>query len=307
MNKEHRIAVVFPAFVTEFIGNETDELSLMGTGFPALLKEAVPVCGEEILSFDIRESAWLQDELKIQYITYIFSCAFSEILRKNRMTGDLAAGYSMGIYAALYHAGCIRFTEGLLLIREAFNAIKNTLPGGAFTMGLTGGLEMHDVDPLLKKYAPGTYIINSNNRHTFVYSGPAREIEALIGAAKEEGALMTRIMNVSVPYHAPYLTKAAEVFAGTLDNIDWKKPQQELISSLSLKPLLTVEDIRQEVTDNLHHPFHWYETIRIFLDRQTDIIIECGAGEGLTKINKFIPGDYKTINLKQFRRSLLAG
>jgi len=306
MNQNEKVAVVFPAFVTEFIGSETAELQLLGADVSGYLERATPICGKEICSFDIRGESFVQDELMIQYITYIYSCAVSDVLRKFQIRGDFVSGYSMGIYAALYHSGSLSFTEGLNTIRLAFGAIQQSMPAGEYTMGLTGGLELHDVTNLLEKTAANTHIINSNNRHTFVYSGPREEIGNLIHAAREEGALMTRVMNVSIPYHSPYLENASRLFSDLLMSISIKAPELLLISSLTQQALRNETEIKKELVNNLFHPFRWFQTIQFFLDQQTNTIIECGAGEGLTKINKFISGEYKTVNLKTLRKFLTA-
>jgi [acyl-carrier-protein] S-malonyltransferase len=147
--------------------------------------------------------------------------------------------------------------------------------------------------------APGTFIVNSNNPYTFVFSGPASEIEAVIGAAREEGALMTRIMNVSIPYHSPYLEKAANEFHDFLQTLDVKDPSLPLVSSLSQNILSSGIDLREEMYNNLFRPFSWFETMKLMLSEGVKTFYECGAGDGLTKINKFIPGDYNTYNLRK--------
>lgn len=302
MNVHSTTALVFPAFVTEFIGCESDELFALGVNVSDYLARAVPICGKEVADFDIRGKSFLQDELMIQYVTYIYSCAVSDLLHKNTLRAAIAAGYSMGLYAALYHARCIPYSDGLLLIREAYHTIRKYMPSGDFAMGLTGGLELEDVDELMKQYARSTYIINSNNKHTFVYSGPAAEVNRLISAARAEGALMTRVMNVSIPYHSPYLEKAAGKFTETLAALKVEKPQVPLLSSLNQRILHDEPHIKAELAANLWQPFRWHHTIQSILDQQLTPIIECGAGEGLTKINKFIPGDYRSLNLKNLRK-----
>lgn len=304
MNEQQNTALVFPAFVTEFVGCETDELRALGVNISDYLGSAVPVCGDTIASFDLRGKSFLQDELLIQYITYIYSCAVSDLLRKKNLHGGVVAGYSMGIYAALYHARCISFTDGLILIREAYRNIRKFMPSGDFTMGLTGGLELDDVRELMKVNARFTHIINSNNKHTFVYSGPTTEVNRLINAARNEGALMTRVMNVSIPYHSPYLEKAAGKFAESITRINLRTPDVPVYSPLSLNFLEQPDQLARELAINLWKPFRWHDTIQFLLDRGVNTIIECGAGEGLSKINKFIPGDYKTITLKNLRKFL---
>ena len=59
-------------------------------------------------------------------MSYIFSCAVSDLLKSKQVYPDYISGYSMGIYAALYCGQSVTFTEGLDLIKKAFELIKLT-------------------------------------------------------------------------------------------------------------------------------------------------------------------------------------
>lgn len=298
------IAYIYPAFVTDFIGCETEELHSMGIEINDYLEKAASVCGEEIRNFSQENRDYFEDELMTQYITYIYSCAVSDLLAVKRIPVHCIAAYSMGIYAALYRVGSITFSDGLLCVREAFQAIQKNIPVGKYTMGLTGGLELDDVSKILADCAPRTYIVNSNNRHTFVFSGPEQEVRALISKAREEGALMTRLMPVSIPYHSPYLQDAGSDFASFLSTLPLRDSAIPFISSLTKERITSAKKLKTEMVNNLYHPFKWHETFQLMLSKGIHTFFECGAGDGLTKICKFIEGDYQCMNLKNLRKYL---
>ena len=52
----------------------------------------------------------------------------------------------MGIYAALYHAGCIGYETGLTLVSKAFLDSIQCLKSRQFTMGTIVGLSIEDVN-----------------------------------------------------------------------------------------------------------------------------------------------------------------
>ncbi len=296
-------AILFPAFVTDFIGCENAELKKMGIEIGDYLQKAglvLDLTAENLLK---TEGQGRDQELNIQYLTYIYSCAFSDAIRERKIPLHYVSAYSMGIYAALYHSGSLPFSAGLMCIREAFRSISETLSDDAFSMGLVGGLDRADIDLLKTACAPECYIVNSNNQHTFVFSGPEQQIRDLLTAARNEGALMTRMMEVSIPYHSPYLCPAADRFAVYLENTEVTSTSLPYLSSLSLQWLSDPAALRAEMARNLHQPFQWFESVKLLLSSGVKLFIECGAGEGLSKINKFINGDYRTLNLKNFLKN----
>jgi [acyl-carrier-protein] S-malonyltransferase len=302
-----RTALVFPAFVIDFIGCETVELEKMGIDVGEYFHRAKGECGNEILGFNIENEELRRNELLVQQATYIFSCAVSDLIKKRGLHVDIVAAYSMGIYSALYHAGSLSFDEGLRCVNEAYRLIRRELEQGEFCMGISGGLELHDIEDLMKKWAPHVFIINSNNPHTFVFSGPSAEMQSLLDAAREEGALMTRKMEVSIPYHSPYLENAAIAFDMFLKEVPVADPLIPILSSIDQRELKSPDELRAEMVKNIFRPFQWFETMKTLLSEGVKTFIECGAGEGLSKINKFIPGEYRTVNLKGLRKYFDAG
>jgi [acyl-carrier-protein] S-malonyltransferase len=301
---DQTLSFIYPAFVTEFIGTEVETLVQSGEDIQGLLVKASEICLIDLSDFNIHENPLLGDELKIQYMTYIFSCAVSSLLKKRGIKPISSAGYSMGIYAALENADCITFEDGLRLIGQAYQYIRESLAPGKYTMGVTGGLEEADVKELLLKYAPGTRIINSNSPFSFVFSGPKVEIELLITAARDEGALQARVMGVTVPYHSHHLDLAAFGFRNFVESLSISAPNTNIISSVTQNEIALVSDVRNELVNNLNHSFNWFKTINCLLKKGANTFIECGAGDSLTRIAKFIEGDFKTLNLKNISQFL---
>lgn len=299
---ESKIALIFPAFVTEFNGKEIETLKACGGSLDELLQQASVHTNLPLQEFDLENNNFLDDELKTQYITYIFSCAFAGMLKERNIIADHNAGYSMGIYAALYNAGSVSFITGLDLITSAYYCIQKSLAKGEYAMGITGGLEEKDVHELLLIYAPHVSIININSPYSFVFSGARKEIIHLIDAAREEGALQARVMNVTLPYHSPFLDGASHCFKMEIDAMELSSPEKTLISSIDQRQIRRTEDVKNEVVRNIHTPFCWYKTILSLGVNSDTVFIECGAGESLTKLNRFIRSGMKTYNLKNIRQ-----
>lgn len=300
---DHRkTAHLFPAFVPEYLGIETRAIESYGIDFNAYLKKASDITGEQLEDFNITTNNFLGHQLKSQYIPYIISCCISDILHKKNLRPAFVTSYSMGIYAALYHCHSIDFATGLLMIKTAYESIENNLPANPSSMCVLGGLSRDDVNGLIHSFQSDVFIINQNSEFSFLLSGNKAHLEKVLADATALGAMHARMLSVSHPYHAPILEHAAATFQKALITMKIGNNEFNYVSAIDNHIILNREDIIEELTKNLFHGFNWHKTFLFLQKTGIDTFIECGAGESLYKIGKFIEGDFKIFNLKKIQQ-----
>ena len=297
-----KTAHLFPAFVPEYLGIETGVVEHYGIDIKDYLKKATDLTGEQLGDFDIVTRNFLDHQLKSQYIPYIISCCVSDIIHKKDFHPAYVTSYSMGIYAALYHCGSIDFSTGLRLIKTAYESIENQLPGYPSSMCVLGGLNRDDVNGLIRSFQSDVFIINQNSEFSFLLSGHKSHLEKVLAEAKAMGAMQARMLPVSHPYHAPVLEAAAAAFQTALPKMNIGTNQLTYVSPIDNCIIMNREAIMEELTKNLFHGFDWYKTFMFLQQNGVDTFIECGAGESLYKIGKFIEGDFKIYNLKKIQQ-----
>lgn len=299
-----KIACIFPAFGSDFSGKEKKILNDNLISIKEYINTASSIVNFTTNDIDQLLSGNFNDELTSQYITYIYSCVISDFLKKNRLVTNYVAGYSMGIYAALYHTGSVSFEEGLLLIARAYKLIAAHVKDKKFGMGAIIGLEYVDIISIINQNGNNTEIINVNNTNSYVLSGPLDDIYAVIDAAKEEGAINTKVLPIYSCYHSRLLDSAALQFREFVDSINVKAPECSVISNIDQREMISVDDIEKELVDNLNKKINWYQTMRKLLDCNVGTFVECGPGISLFKIGKFIEGDFKIYTVKTLKKFL---
>lgn len=295
-------AHLFPAFVPEYLGIESHAVKSYGINLHEYLEKASEITGTGLIDFNITNNNFLDDLLKSQYIAYIFSCCVSDILHNKGRRPEFVTSYSMGIYAAFYHCRSIDFSTGLIMIRSIFESIEKNLPAEPSSMCVIGGLSREDVTSLLRSFQADVYIVNQNSEFSFLLSGNKSSLEKILHNAALLGALQTRMLPVSHPYHSPELKNASTKFYKALQTLAIGNNKYDYISAIDNKIIITREDIIAELTNNIFLGFDWYKTIKYLLNRGISTFIECGAGENLYKIGKFIEGDFKIYNLKKIHQ-----
>ena len=294
---EIRSAFIFPAFTVDYSNHPGERLPGFNEQFSSLLQAAAKAIDPVLSDFSFVGETFPEDELRTQYLTYIYSCSAAAILRKNSLVPVASAGYSMGIYAAMSDAGAISFESGLQLIRLAYHAMKISLKNGQFGMGTLIGLSRNDIVQLISHSGLQVEIANQNAPYSFVVAGVQEDLSKLLELAKTEGVLHTRDLGVSIPYHARFLASGALNFGREIVSCRFGMPQNPIVSLIDQTILSSEESMRTEVVRNLFNPLNWLMTQQWMLGQQITLFVECGASKGLIKNAKFVDGEYRFLAL----------
>jgi len=289
---------IFPAFVRDYQDDKSSRIKNFKDHFHHLLDIAAQVVDPELIYFDTNRQNFLDHELRTQYIAYVYGCAISEILRQRNIFPDYLCGYSMGIYAALTQGGSISFTDGLLLIRNAFQEISYTTMTGRFGMAGIIGLTNSDILEIMTSF-PEVEATNQNSPYSFVLSGRQSDLENALKLAIEAGAFHARMLNVTVPYHSHFLKSAALQFAKFVYTLDVRSLKTPVISVLNQVTLRSPEDIKSELVENLYKHFNWYKTQLKLMNMGVTRFIECGPGKSLKKNARIIEGDFQFASIDE--------
>jgi len=297
-------ALIFPAFVSDYNGDEIILLEKYNIKFSKYLHNASSITGIDLTLFDIQENKFIDDELKSQLLAYIFSCCVSDILKQKNIEAKYVAGYSMGIYAALYHAGVYSFEVGAKLIQKAYQTIVDHKGNTEFGMGTIAGIDDDDLLSIIDQDQLDVEIINTNSRHSFVISGKLPDVEKIVQIAAQEGALLARKLPVTVPYHSRHMKQAANDFANYVHIQKFNNPQIPIVSLIDQRLIITQQDVCTELILNVSNKINWYKTMLKIAQLDARIMLECGAGKSLYKMSKFIDEELKVFPLNKLAQFL---
>ena len=289
-----KTAFIFPAFISEYSGNEIQILDSFSSNFQQNLTTASKITGINFEKFSLEDKAYTEDELRSQLISYIFSCSLSDVLINRGLKPEILAGYSMGLYAALYTGGVIDFKEGIRLINQAFNISKSVINGIDSGMGSIIGLTRKEIDEIITAHRLESEIANSNSIHSHLITGQLEAVNHLLDIARKTGAVSVSLLNVKTPYHSQLLKETHGEFQQFITNhIQLKKSNYPIISSIDQRMLASPDEINTELINNLFKKINWMASFDKLLNFGVKQFIECGAGKSLQKISRFIPGDFR--------------
>lgn len=214
----------------------------------------------------------------------------------------VCSGHSLGEYNALVCAKVISFDDGVRLVHKRGQLMSNASNHQEGMMGVIIGLSNEVVEELCRTISTNDNIVepaNYNSKGQIVVSGDKRAVLEAMRVAKEQGARLTKKINVSVPSHCSKMEKISNEFLDTLTNIKFNLPTIDVISNVDANAYKTVEDIKSKLSKQLYKPVYWEKIIQIIFDKYTTNFLECGPGKVLTGLNNRIDKKINSVLIQE--------
>jgi [acyl-carrier-protein] S-malonyltransferase len=210
----------------------------------------------------------------------VFLCSVAR-WQLDQPDGIVAAGHSLGEYAALVAAGAVDFEPALALVDERASAMAAAaaLTPSGMTVLLKGDPEA------IRELAASLDLIvaNDNSPGQIVLAGAVPALEQAEERAKAETGARAQRLDVSGAFHSPLMAPAAERLQAALQRTAFREPRIPVYSNGSVAPFV---DPRRELAENLLRPVRWRETLLAFHALGVQEYIELGPGQILTGLVK---------------------
>lgn len=198
------------------------------------------------------------------------------------LTPDLAAGHSLGEYAAHVAAGTLDLGTAVKLVRQRATFMQNAVPVGTGGMVVLRKMDLAAVEELIAKVDAGICeIANKNETHQTVVSGEAAAMDQLVELAPRRMALK---LSVSVPFHCSMLSDAGKEFAAVLDSTEMKDPAFPIWTNVDAKPVTTAQEARDALQRQFAGAVQWLPTVNGMFENGVRNFIECGPRAMLVKM-----------------------
>ncbi len=248
----------------------------------ATINEASEVLGIDVLSLDTISA--LSSTHAVQLTLLISGVAIARALNDEKASADIAAGHSIGSFAAAVICGAMSFHDALKIVDLRGTLMKTMFPSG-YGMGVVLGLDEKSVDLLIKQIRSDNrqlFISNINSSQQIIVSGTITSINNLFELALLKGAHNTKLLNVSVPSHCELLNPVAEALKKAMENVKFNQPSIPYLSNCRARLLRNAEEIKKDLYLEIAQPVRWYEISRMLYEFGARLFIEVGPGHVLS-------------------------
>tara|TARA_A100001015_G_scaffold205851_1_gene230157 strand:+ start:1166 stop:2092 length:927 start_codon:yes stop_codon:yes gene_type:complete len=231
-------------------------------------------------------------------VSYSIFKVIKEEFNINLNEAKYFAGHSLGEYSALSCAGYLDFEKTIKILRVRGKAMQNSVPKGEGGMLAVLGVKIEDIEKILKDNEKkfNAQIANDNSDGQIILSGKNEDLESVSNFLKNN-----RIKNiklpVSAPFHCELMNKATEIMRKELENVDFKKSNNTLISNVTANEILDVKDLKNLLISQIEKKVRWRESIINMVNYGVSQFIEIGPGKVLSGLIKRINKNVKITSI----------
>ena len=211
-------------------------------------------------------------------VSYLHAQAISSETEKPAM----AAGHSVGEFAALAFAGAFCFTDGLKMVAKRGEIMSQVSGGGMAAVIALDADKIKEV--FADKELTGIDLANFNSPGQIVISGPAAEITESLAPLKEAGAKLVVPLKVSGAFHSRMMEEPAQKFAEFLKDFSFHETSIPVFANVTASPYPDASSIPEILVRQIHSPVRWSDSVLAMRSAGADIFEECGPGKVLSKL-----------------------
>jgi [acyl-carrier-protein] S-malonyltransferase len=218
------------------------------------------------------------------------SIAWADALKERGIEADIAAGHSLGEYAALVYAGALRFADAVRLVHLRGRFMQEAVAEGVGAMAAIIGLDGQRVSVLCQESALGEVCepANFNGAGQVVIAGHKAAVERAMAAAKASGAKLVKALPVSAPFHCRLMAPARERLEAELAKVEVASLRIPVVANVTAEPNQNAADVKRLLGEQVTGSVRWEASVQRLSALGVDEFYEVGPGAVLAGLVKRI-------------------
>jgi [acyl-carrier-protein] S-malonyltransferase len=219
------------------------------------------------------------------------------LLRALDATCDVAAGHSLGEYAAHVAAGTLDFADALRLVRKRGGYMQDAVPVGVGAMAAILKAERALVEEVCAATPGIVEAVNFNAPGQIVIAGEADAVAAASATLETHKARAMKLP-VSAPFHSSLMKPAEERLAVDLAAATFRAPSFPVYVNVDAAPVATGDAARDALVRQVSRAVRWDESVARMVADGVTLFVEIGQGSALTGMIKRIAPDVARANVQ---------
>jgi len=228
-----------------------------------------------------------------------FAVGVTDLLYREGVRPQAAAGLSLGEYSALYAAGV--FSRGTVISTVALRGRAMEEAAKGLDCGMTAvlGLEREKLQAACDRASElGTVqICNYNCPGQIVIGGERAAVDWAGELARELGAKRCLPLKVSGPFHTRLMKPAGDELAAHFRTISFGPMALPVYFNCKGGPRSPGDTIPALLERQVQSPVYWEDTIRRMVADGIDTVVEIGPGKALSGFFKKTAPEIKTYHI----------
>ena len=292
-----KIAYMFPGQGAQYIGMGKDFYEETETG-RKVFDKASQLLGFSMPELCFQENEKLNNTEYTQAAMVTASIAMMKVLEEKGVRPDMAAGLSLGEYAALVAAGAMEEEDAIATVRQRGILMERAVPAGIGAMAAVLALSADKIEEVVADI-PEVWIANYNCPGQIVISGKKEAVETACEKLKEAGAKRTLFLNVSGPFHSGMLKEAGEKLGKVLEAVEIHDLKIPYVANVTAELVTDPSQVKPLLKRQVYSSVRWQQSVETMLKAGIDTFIEIGPGKTLTGFMKKIDRTVNVLNIEK--------
>ena len=174
--------------------------------------------------------------------------------------------------------------------------MQNAVPGGKGSMAAVLGMTGEAIEAVLEKI-DGVSIANYNCPGQIVITGLKESVECAAEELKKAGARRVLPLNVSGPFHSPYLAEAGEELGRILETVELHELSMPYVTNVTAEYVTDIGMTKSLLARQVASSVRWEQSVRNMIAGGVDTFVEVGPGKTLAGFLKKIDRNVRVFNV----------
>lgn len=289
-----KINLLFPGQGSQFEGMGLDFYKKYHL-YQDIIDEASLVSGMDLCSI-LGDAARLNETENAQIAIFTMSYGIASLLSDEGIKSSNVLGLSLGEYGALTHAGVLKRTDAVKLLKRRSSLMQKAAKERE---GFLAAVSFMDRQDVLKAISglPGVSLSNCNAPNQNVVGGELAMKEEFDRRIREQGGKKITYLNVSGAFHTPLMEKAGILFGEYLSRFSFSLPSIPVLSNLKGDFYQEGDHIPTMLMEHIYRPVKLDSCIGRLQAKEEDVHIILGPGKSLASILKQNKAEGKVITI----------
>ncbi len=276
-----------PAFTFPGQGSQRPGMGRPWVDHPSweVVEEASALSGRDLPRLLVEAG---QDELtrtdNAQLATFVLSLVVLDAVERVGIEPSLCAGHSLGEYSALVSSGALALEDGVRLVLERGEAMRDASEENPGTMAAVLGADDDTVEAACQRAEGDVWVANYNAPGQVVIAGTVESVQAASALAKELGARKVMSMPVAGAFHTALMAPARTRLRKALSDTLFSAPDTPVVANVDARTHGAPADWPGLLSAQLCSPVRWRQTLEAIATTGAEPLVELGPGGVLSAL-----------------------
>lgn len=259
----------------------------------------------EKIGLDLRALCFEENDLldKTEYTqaALVTTClAIVREVEKRGLYADVTAGLSLGEYTAIAVAGGMSDMDAISVVRERGKFMQDAVPEGEGAMSAILGMTGEQVESVIEDME-NVFVANYNCPGQIVITGKTESVQEANEKLLSAGAKRAMLLNVSGPFHSPFLVGAGEKLGELLKKVSFTKLQIPYVTNVTGRYVTDVKETKELLSKQVASSVRWQDSVENMIEDGVDVFVEIGVGKTLSGFIRKVNKNVKTYSISTWK------